>query len=167
MGRFPDNHKNLRAAMGSSHVSAPPLGTLNSQAGRRSCRRSSRQAAFFNPHHIHEGRRLEIASIDRDLARVHAAFVQIVATAKPVDRRLAEIQTRNDRHSGSNDPSRVCLGIICVFLSDAAFRTLTDTEGNLARGPVSQRPAVRCGSGRTPRSRMIEKLAALETNKAP
>ncbi|SJZ31555.1 Methyltransferase domain-containing protein [Enhydrobacter aerosaccus] len=167
-GAFEIIHNNLNAALEAANITGAGEGgsrTLNAQA--KSAARSAFEAAkqrFFG--HLLTSMKTPtlVRSIERDLAKGHAAVVQIVSTGEALmERRLADIPT-----SEWNDiavditPREYVLDYLAHSFPTQLFEEYTDDEGNLLSRPVFRDgQPVQCREAIERRDRLIEQLAAL------
>jgi predicted RNA methylase len=167
-GAFAVIHNNLDAAMQAANITGGgegDSGTLNRQA--KSAARSAFESAkqrFFG--HLLTSMKTPtlIRSIERDLAKGHAAVIQIVSTGEALmERRLAELPTEewNDVRVDIT-PREYVLDYLAHSFPVQLYEPFTDSEGKLSSRPVyrdgqplESREAV------ARRATLIEKLASL------
>jgi len=164
-GAFQTIHNNLSAALEATNITGTS-GTLNGQAkaAARSAFESAKQR-FFN--HLITATKTPtlIKAIERDLARGHAAIIQIVSTGEALmERRLADIPTEewNDV-SVDITPREYVLDYLKHSFPTQLYEPFTDDEGNLSSRPVfdADGTPVQCREAVARRDRLIERLAAL------
>jgi hypothetical protein len=163
-GAFSIIHNNLDAAMQAANITGND-GTLNRQA--KSAARSAFESAkqrFFG--HLLTAMKTPtlIRSIEQDLARGHAAVIQIVSTGEALmERRLAELPTEewNDVRVDIT-PREYVLDYLAHSFPVQLYEPFTDSEGNLSSRPVYREgQPVECREAARRRDDLIERLASL------
>ncbi len=163
-GAFQVIHNNLNAALQAANITGE-TGTLNSQA--KSAARSAFESAkqrFFN--HLITAMKTPalIAAVGRDLARGHAAVIQIVSTGEALmERRLSEIPTEEWGDVQVDiTPREYVLDYLAHGFPTQLYEPFSDSEGNLFSRPVYRDgQPVQCREAIERRDRMIERLASL------
>jgi predicted RNA methylase len=163
-GAFSIIHNNLDAAMQAANITGNDS-TLNRQA--KSAARSAFESAkqrFFG--HLLTAMKTPtlIRSIEQNLARGHAAVIQIVSTGEALmERRLAELPTEewNDVRVDIT-PREYVLDYLAHSFPVQLYEPFTDSEGNLSSRPVYRDgQPVECREAARRRDDLIERLASL------
>ena len=158
-------HTNLEAALEAAGITAEE-GTLNVQAksAARSAFESNKQR-FFN--HLLTAMKCPtvIRSIEANLAKGHAAVVQIVSTSEALmERRLAQIPASewHDLHVDIT-PREYVLDYLMHSFPTQLFEPYTDEDGNLKSRPAHDADGnpIESREAAARRDAMIERLGAL------